>query len=126
MLSSVLVLLALVLMACNPAPPKKADIKFTAEKVYYDGSDLLIEGFFYNAGNAPGTGIEVDSIRVFGKQTPDQQYQFIESSSMRDSNLASRKVGPGERLPWRLRILDADRGPLAYWRVEATVLYRSQ
>ncbi len=102
---------------------KKA-VSYTVEKVYYEGDELVLEGFFLATGELKPYNVWVPTLVVLWaekkpRELTDYRFLTIKGGPEIDPGLLDLKLG--EKYPYTFRLKDVPRKPLKYFQALTTI-----
>lgn len=100
----------------------QGDLNFTTESVYYEGSTLVIYGYWYNDTNKYIPYINWVNMDVY---TINRNFQELVTSGQ-FTQRSYIYLEPGESKYWTYRINNSPIKPLHHWRVDNVVNYHWQ
>lgn len=94
----------------------QGDLKFTAERVYYEGSTLIVYGYWYNDTNKYIPRTNWMHMNVFNNEG-----ELVASGRFSSDVL---QLEPGQIKYWKYRILNTPYKSLNWWRVDTEVNFQ--
>ncbi|WP_378956354.1 hypothetical protein [Pelosinus sp. sgz500959] len=112
----------LLFISVTYASGLEGKLTFTAENVYYEGTTIVIYGYWFNDTNKYIPYTNWVNMDVYAINRNFQE--LVASGQFTQRNYIY--LEPGEAKYWTYRIHDSSVAPLRYWRVNTTVNYHWQ